>query len=165
MKMNIYRATFYGSNGDTFKTLIQAEDFKSAKKEVEDNLINGGHFEIEGKGNRYFVVMQSNLVFVEYELLLNDNKMGFKNLINLPTEELQHVLNQIPSLKVLAVAMVGLTPAEKEVVYQGLSKEEKTSLQTEINELWEVSLPEVYSAQELITSMALNLNKEGSLSI
>lgn len=161
--MNIYRATFYGSNGETFKTLIKAKDLTSAKSEVEGALDKQGYFEVEGKGNRYFVVSKSNLVFVEYEVLLNEDALGFLDLMKLDKESLGNILNQISDLTLLAVALSDIKKSEQEIIFDALSPDKQKILKKAMDELWTVSLSEIYMAQEMISNLAaLNVKKRGA---
>ncbi|WP_040058772.1 FliG C-terminal domain-containing protein [Priestia filamentosa] len=154
--MNIYRVTFHGANGETFKTLLQEKTFEELKIKVGTMLNEGNCFDVEGKGNRHFYVNPKNLVFVEYEFLLDsrDTRNGIKALISQDKEYLQEVVNRLHANSALAIVIAHLEKHEKEKVLDVLSPERKLLIEKEINNLWEVSLSELYNAQEVVLETA-----------
>ena len=158
--MNIYRATFYGSNGESFKTLIQGEDIEAVKTAVGETINSGGHFEVEGKGNRYFYANPKNVVFIEYEFLLDskNSESGFSAFLKNEDAYIKEVLNNVHSITAIAVALAHSEEEEKERIISLLSKSRQGKLRKEIKSIWKVSMSEAYAAQEIILTIAENVN-------
>lgn len=163
--MHIYRATFYGANMGTFRTLIQAKDLKTASQTVDIKIQDGELFEVEGKGNRFVRVSVSNLVFVEYELLLNDSGLRFEEIMKFDDRGLKRLFEAVKDVSVLAVAFKPLQESMKNKLMDVLPESERDTIIREMQELRSVSVSEAYEAQNIIVDTAIKLLDKDEINI